>query len=178
MSAKQARDYFDWFVERIPSRLEQFREIVGSSTSGSTLNYSSESLVAVGEWLDHHICIRAKSPSELSADGRAIPEWAQPFVEATCFTEETQSFCVDTGIYMGESLRQQAPQLFWDYVRKPRSDVDLHQPVIRGFSVGIHLNPIRSVLVCASLSLEGESAAENLSQIMRRWLGYVGGPTR
>jgi hypothetical protein len=170
---KQARRYFEWFVSQIPTRLEALRHaVVSNGGSQISLDLSPASLAPLGAWLDTHLELRTRTAQEIERDTQSIPEWLRSEVEDSTFTDETVFLCIDVAIYFAEVLRQEYPALEWDFVRGPKNDADLYQPVLRSFG-NAHLNPVAVMLVTAQRVRNGDSAAEMLPRVYAVWTQWA-----
>lgn len=83
--------------------------------------------------------------------------------------DQSYSLCVDVGMYLGEAWRRDIPGLDWSVVTKPKSSVDLHQPVIQSLGGKFHLNPRRLAYVFALKIADGKPA-EDLGDYYDRWV--------
>jgi hypothetical protein len=167
LTSKQARQQYEWFLSQIPVRLEELRLLI--EPYGLSLNYTRESLPALGRWFELQVETRPRTPEEMAAERLKEPAWLEGYVKPWVFTERTFSICIDTGIYFAELLRHFHPHLQWDLVLKPKNDADLHEPVLVGFPGRVRLNPTRIIRVLAYKVVDGESAAAELPRLLRTW---------
>jgi hypothetical protein len=170
MDKKQARESFELFIRQIPLRLSELnRVITRSETIDFVLDYSPESLVPLGNWLDQSIMLRPVTSTELLSAQKELPAWLHKEILTTVKTKESRSLCFDVGIYFGEIFRRKHAMLRWDFVQKPKNDAFLNQPVIISFDNKYCLNPIVVVNNIASKVHEGKSAEESWVKIFNIW---------
>jgi len=67
----------------------------------------------------------------------------EPFSEDGRLTNQGHALAADMGLLLAILLKRENPELRWEIIRKPKSDVDYNEPVLVGFSDGIPRNPIR-----------------------------------
>jgi hypothetical protein len=143
MSKEQAKEYFQWFLTQIPLRLYELRQVLDNTgKSKLALDFSSESFMKLSKWIDQYAQSRPLTIEELEEGKKTIPSWLHKDIPPTIKNELTRSLCADIGIYFGEIFRRKYPFLRWDFVQKPKSDIDYHQPVVVTFNNKIELNPI------------------------------------
>jgi hypothetical protein len=134
MTPRQAQRYFAWFIEHIPDRLAELRNIVDGD-----LDLSPESLARVGEWFCSTMAWRRRTPDELRREAAGWSKRSRDLglpVEDLTLTEESFSICIDVGIYLGEVHRRHFPDARWALCTKPKSDISYNQPRLEG------LNPV------------------------------------
>lgn len=158
MTKKEAQQYFDWFVSRIPENLAQLRGAVDETGyDSSRLDYSDESLVYLCRWFLENAEIidvpeeeiRARSAkiagmlSDIAvAKGGVVTETTQKSFFDHLYSQEPRKkitplwhyIAIDIGIYYGECLltRYRDKGLYYGFVTKPKKYIYLHKPVIRG----------------------------------------------
>jgi hypothetical protein len=168
LPARQARQYYEWFQSQIPVRLEELRRLV--EPYGLSLDYTRDSLPALGRWFELQVETRPRTPEEMAAERLKEPAWLEGYVKPWVLTERAFSICcIDTGIYFAELLRHLHPHLHWDLVLKPRNDADLHEPVLVGFPRRVRFNPTAIMMVLAFKVVKHESAAAELPRLLRTW---------
>lgn len=171
---QMARENYAHFMQDMPDRLAQLR-IAMNATGGAdiVLDYSDASLADVGGWFTHRVALRTLTSEEKSRGLVGMPEWFIPLQSDTDLTELSYSLSVDFGIYFGECMRHAHPQLRWELLKRPKSNVDINQPVLVPFRATMHLNPIRVALVLARKAIEGISARQEIIEAKQIWDSYV-----
>ena len=166
---QQAREYFEWFKAEIPARLSALSNAVAAHPPVHSLDLSEACLPALGRWLDSSLTTQLLSEAEKAElKSKFRPEYLF-FMEPWKFTRESDSLCIDVGIYLAEVLRSQHPNLKWDFVRRAKTSVDYHQTVLVGFTARMSMNPVRIAHVIAVKSVKGTSAELELPDTLSVW---------
>ena len=170
MPLRQARAEFAEFVSSLPERVAQLHRALGETGRGHIpLDYSFESVARLGEWLDAQVQTKARDPDTVAAVRSRVPSYVR--VDSWELSAETITICNHVGAYVGECLVRQHDALVWDFVRAPKSDVYVHQPVVVGPPLparkcgdpnGLRMNPIGVVLGIAMATVGGKRAVELL----------------
>jgi hypothetical protein len=139
------RQYFDWFVAEIPSRLRELQRAI-DSTGGPAfqLDFSRESLLALGQWFAPLVETRELSRAEISAWKASLPYYID--APTSDLTDRTKSLCVDIGIYEAETLRHHFPFLKWELRTKNKRHAEYGRPVLSGFLKSMEFDPAGFVL--------------------------------
>ena len=164
MSDKEACEYFEWFIQEIPKRLKELERV-----SYVSLDFSENSISLLGSWFGKFVETRPRTYEELEIEYQKSPSWLHQYIGRTILTEETLSLCIDIAIYFGEVLRRRHPRLRWDFVKKPKRDAHLHQPVIVPFPHNMHLNPVPFLVNVAGGVFQGEEPATELRRLLAVW---------
>ena len=169
-TTQEARTYFNWFIAQIPERLKMLRTLaVDLGVSETSLDLTPESMPALGFLLGSMTSKRIKDVAETLSEREAQPEWMRPYLEDWTLSQETLSVCVDCGIYFAEALRLRHPKLKWDFVRRGKSNIEFHQPVLVPFPHGVELNPVSIMTVVAFGHTRGKPAAARLPEVYHVW---------
>ncbi|MBI1220569.1 MAG: hypothetical protein GC186_18715 [Rhodobacteraceae bacterium] len=148
MSKAELREYFSWFMDARPNRIDilarEVRRHIGFSTWQP--DASPESLGPLGKWFAQNVETRRKSLEEIaefSSHGASLI--AAPDTE---LTNHTFSIAIDSGMYLSEVLLERNPDLRWgqDLIRK--KSIDYGQPVLVGFGRAV-FNPTRMMITAA-----------------------------
>lgn len=146
MTNKEVEEYFKGFINQIPIRIKILKEAIAQDkTILFACDYSPESLCPLWNWYITKISIVAKSEDELSKELEHIKkEWIRESISRNSsekISAETAAICLDVGIYFGETLIRNHSGLSWGYYTKPKSDIFVNRPVIRGFKNNMRFNP-------------------------------------
>jgi len=189
MSKKEAKNYFDWFMETKSAKLEQLKKLVDDTGYESCrLDYSDESLVYVWRWYLDNIELLDRPEEEIREEveretaglnriaiskGGVMTELNKKQMYDYFYNEKPskkistlwQFVAMDIGIYLGECLIHKHPDkgLYWGYVTKPRNYIDVNRPLLMGLK--------KSGLAYPSISVE----AGIISNINIDTLGIVEG---
>jgi hypothetical protein len=152
MTPKQAKENFEWFISKMPERMEYFRSRCASDLNipEETLNYSPESLILVWRWFLQTARMEKTPQEELERMKEGAKVFGDSFINWEQFTVATKFIMRDIGMYVGQCYVLNYPILYWHYHTKPKNGVDAKQPLIYGFVVeymgktgDAFLNPIR-----------------------------------
>ena len=137
MTPKVAKKYFEWFVENIPIVMEALQAELGDEV---ILDYTPKSLIPLEAWFlpkRRYVELTEKQILEDNANApKAIKDYIiQEAMESRFVpTVGTYYMAAGIGIYIREVFVKNDADLYWDYVKKPKSDVRFHEPVVNGFS--------------------------------------------
>ncbi len=166
MSEKEAEKFLKWFVKSIPGRIEIFKKTAqNTGYDPRKLNFSPESLKYLGEWFAKRITSRKLTKNEIEKIESGIPGHLKPHVDIpkVDLSKETLSLCYDIGMYLGETFRKNVKGLKWDFIKKPKNDIDYHKPVLVGGKIPV--NPIHLVKVFATGLLDKTYSSHRLREV-------------
>jgi hypothetical protein len=177
LSKSEARRFFDWFMEQIPIRTDQLLRLVTSHEGHSswTLDFSVDSLDALGSWYAENVETRPRTETEIDAIYSSAPAWfRQVEVEEWELTDRTFSFAYDVGVYFGEVLRRSIDGVEWALKTNAPSSVDYHLPILRQ-SGSLDCCPLHLMTVYAYGIARGSRGPERLRQLYDVWHGLLSG---
>ncbi len=172
-SAREARKHCEWFVEQIPDRLEELRNVVATvdQKTAKSLDLTPKSLRLLGKWLEG--AIETRPDDSGNADLKEAPLGMSERGLREIFTIESLSLCVDAGIYLGEVLAARFGRVHWVLCEQPRGDVSFHEPVLAGFGDKRVFDPVRETVGIARAMNRGERGPDGLHRAYRRWAETV-----
>lgn len=139
--------YAKWFLECIPLRIAILtRHINNLVDKNWEPNYSAQSFLSIERVLRQEVSFVPFSDHEWQTLYGSVPSWIQDITPRVKPTHEYWSLCVDSGIYMAESLRQSCNDIIWTQCIKNNS-VDYNRMVLVGFKSHEQFEPIRIGLV-------------------------------
>jgi hypothetical protein len=152
MSKEEIHAYYIWFRQITPERISLLENAV-IRTRGYhdwRADYSPVSLSPLGTWFVGEVATRpraAKEKDELCAGG---PAWfGLAAVEDWELTDKTFSLCLDIGMYLGEVLVRNIPEVNWRLISTgSKRYVDYGRPVIGPFKI-CDFDPVRNVIIMA-----------------------------
>ena len=159
-NASEARlqAYFDWYMAGIPTRISQLSDLVRTHQGFQDWSptFRSPSLNVLGAW------VRDNAPLArvLNRDGLAAL-WG--------------GITFDIGIYWGEILRKEFPQLsYWSSrkVIEGHKEMTYGQPVLIGFGHGM-VNPVTIVGNTASQIADGRHKPSGFHDVYQVWAQLV-----
>ena len=174
LSTVEAKQYFNWFMDQMPFRLQILKDMVASTIPEPLFSSLSEqAFYEMGVWLDKHLDMRELSPEEIEQNLVIFPQWIHSSLPKMVLSERSISLCMDIGIYFGKMMIHNHPTLFWDYVRKPKSDANFQKTVISGFPKKMNLNPVQIVYVIANKKMNGVSTMDEFTTTYNVWSSMV-----
>jgi len=135
MSPKEAKEYFDWFKANIPNEIEKLNK-VSKIDKSVVLDYSPESLIALEKWfLPLRVYVKL-SKKQILEDYANAPDFIlqEMLIKRYAPSVRTVDLAVMVAVYFGEVFVRNNPDLYWDYVKKPKSSAYFNEPVIYGFT--------------------------------------------
>lgn len=172
MSREEAENYFENFVHVAPERIREIQRQLYLTRSDVVLDLSIESVAQLGSWFDAHVEPRSLTTEELLEQHSKAPDWIREWIPTDTLSSRTISFCMDIGIYFGETLRHHHPQLKWALPSLPTNDLSFQQPVLVPFK-NVYLNPFIIMINVAGKVLSGISAAEEMPKLLQIWSSLV-----
>ena len=135
MSPKQAKENFEWFISKIPERVEYLSNRIAEDVKipVSELDLSPDSLKTVWRWFLKTARIE-KTPKEQVAEMEM--QWGhlgEHWIEREKLTVATQFIVRDIGMYFGETFTKNHSNVTWDYFTKPKNHVNAKKPLLYGF---------------------------------------------
>jgi hypothetical protein len=150
MSKKELREYYRWFMEIIPQRVNILANTV-SATPGFEdwkPDYTPASLSTLGGWFATQVETRTRTQEErqeLMSSSRNpidVPDYD--------LTNRTFSLAMDVGMYLSQVFLQNHPSLKWDQPLGSKKFIHYGQPVlVGGFAGNIPWNPVRIAVTLA-----------------------------
>jgi hypothetical protein len=133
MTPKEAKEYFEWFKENIPAEMETLRRVVPKKIS---LDFSPESLIPLEKWFLPARAYKKLPKKQIMEDYANAPDYILEEMLRSRYapTWQTVTIAAMVGVYLGEVFVRNDKDLYWGYVKKPKSDVHFNMPVVYGFS--------------------------------------------
>ena len=131
---RQARIYYEWFISKIPERVEYLQK-----RSGVDLDYTVDSLVPLWRWFLGIAEIEDVTPAGIAAlkDELKNMEEQHRRVIISQFryqlSLQTEYICRDIGMYYGEVLVRNNEYLSWGYEAHRPYHVCSNIPLVTGF---------------------------------------------
>jgi hypothetical protein len=162
MSKKELRDYYHWFQEVIPERIDQLTFAVTSSPGFEDWrpNFKPQSLNRLGTWFAGQVETRPRTQDEIDKLAERPPR----ITSDRELTNRTISLSIDIGMYLSETLLKNVPSLQWDQAFGSKKYIDYGQPVLVGFDDGIPMNPVRVITGLAYGLLDGSDRGNRLRE--------------
>ncbi len=169
MSKKELKDYYRWFFQVSPLRLERLLRAVQSTPGFEDWkpNFKPNSLGALGRWFAAKVETRPRTQQEIDEiKGRS----KFPIeISNRELTNETFSLAYDIGIYFAGVLKTNHPSLTWEQkLSGTRRYIDYGQPVLAGFGP-VSLNPVRMMVTQAYGLVDGTWTGKRLFELYESW---------
>jgi len=175
MTWRQVDAFVSEMIRRIPERLGELERYVRSTDgfSGWRANYSVRSLAALGPWLHkvlriRRLTARERRPKVIGKLPKGITVSDIPFGPGWCdfaIVDKCRSVLVDTGLYVGEALRQRYSDSLWCRSTADSRDSEFHQPILAfGASSKGGYPPFSSPDVVASRIIGGQESADGFAK--------------
>jgi hypothetical protein len=172
MSKKEIKDYFQWFMDILPQRLDQLTAVVKQTPGFENWlpDCTADSLDALGEWFAGQVEKRNRTEEEIQTikSGLVFPM----DIPGEELTNRTYSLSMDIGMYLSQVLLKNHPSLKWDQVLSDKKFADYGQPLLTGFGP-VPLNPIRIGHVIANGLASKNKNGKRLREIYDYWAQRV-----
>ena len=178
MDKEHANLYFEWFMEQIPHRVDILCSYVRSTNGFKDWlpDFQSQSLLPLGKWFCEQVKYRPRTEQEMAKIAANSPAWFKNNFDIPSdeLTNETFSLAIDIGMYFGQTLEKNFPDLIWHPLLKQKHNVNYQQPIITGKGKA-QLNPILIVVTYAYGILQGTKGPERLLELYEIWAGLLSG---
>jgi hypothetical protein len=177
MSAQELKDYFRWFHNAIPERIQELARAVRESKGFGHWqpDNNPNSLESLGDWFAGQIETRPRTDEELQAVKRRSAFGLDGSAEE--LTNRTFSLAMDIGMYIASVLLSQHRHLRWHQPLDDKKFVDYGQPVLIGFGV-VPLNPVRIVITLAYGLAKKRQTGRRLRELYDYWSKQATAPAR
>lgn len=168
---KEAKIYFNWYIEQIDERIEYLEKYIRSQCHSIELDFSVNSLIAVWDWYEKQVTVEKHTREELEEIAPNYPEWIHESImsDDTKFSDKTLAICSDVAIYFAEVFRRNHEDyVSWGFFTAPKSHDSVNEPVLLGFIGNQKLNPWTIVFICTCHFIEGNKNF-NLYQMYQVW---------
>jgi len=168
MSKKELKDYYAWFMNVMPERINVLVDAVTSTLGYEEWNPDStpQSLDTLGKWFLMLADKRPRTQEEIDAIQNQTPfNFAVPDQE---LTNKTFSIAIDIGMYLSQVFLKNHDGLEWSQPFNNKRYVDYGQPVLLGFGAA-PFNPVRMVVVQAYGLDNRTRTGKILSELYKIW---------
>jgi hypothetical protein len=173
MSKQELKNYFRWFLDIIPQRIQGLIEAVTQSPGFEswTSDYTPRSLEILGDWFASQVETRLQTEEELREMRERLTFPME--IPDTQLTNKTFSIAMDIGMYLSQVFFQEFPELRWEQPLKNKRFVDYGQPVIVEFGI-VPLNPVQICVVIAYGISKKTKTGKRLREVYDVWAKKVG----
>lgn len=170
---EESKRYFNWFLKIRNERIDILESNVQLLYPKWKADYSRSSLNELYDWLGKQVEYRLMTDDEkmmIKDQISSTPLFIDviPIPNVT-FTDETVSICFDTGIYFGETLIKNIPDLMWIQKLNSKKFIDYAQPLISRKKSKVPVNPRRVAENIASSFLDREQNEITFEELFDKW---------
>lgn len=177
LSLEEATNYFEWYINCIPKRIEYLRRV-----SNLQLDFSSESLVPLWNWLLKHAEIENTPKARLKEFNSQIK--AMPYDIAntvlkeneTQFSLQTEYILRDIAMYFGEVCVKNNQAIYWGFHTDTEKDSFANMPILMGFldrdfspPFQAEFDPTFTVRCIACNIFDGDATKQDLKYMYDKW---------
>lgn len=193
LSKKEAREYFEWYVNQIDSRMEILKTAVLEDDPDALFDYSPQSLIYVWQWYEKRIAFVPKSEEDISCQTDSMQAWlvsqhmragrkyedidqekvrakARTMVRDTEISKETLGYSKDIAIYFSEVMRRNHEDVLrWSFIANSKKHISFNKPVLIGFKGNVSLD---SLLILEAITQNSNNAKNDnaLFEAYNNWL--------
>jgi hypothetical protein len=168
MPKKELTDYFAWFRNIQPQRLDELANAVKQTPGFEAwkADFTPASLDRMGEWFAEQIKTRLRTEEEILQirDQSSIPIE----IPGEELTNRTFSLAMDIGMYFSQVLLKNHPTLQWEQQFGNKKDADYGQPVLVGFGP-VAFNPVRLMVTLAYGVVSKKKTGKSLRELYDIW---------
>ena len=183
LTNKEAKDYFDWYMDHIDERSEYLRNKVSASLSISIdqLDYSLNSLIPVWKWFLGVAEIKNSFFLANKIQNRALKKLFYKEGESP-FSVFTQYVLRDIAMYISKVFTHNYSKVTPTFKTSPKNYVYVNEPLLIGFiddnpeyPKPFHpdLNPQSLVEICALSILDNTQHENDLLNDCLRWVNWI-----
>ncbi|MGP0058015.1 MAG: hypothetical protein ACLPID_01825 [Beijerinckiaceae bacterium] len=168
MSKQELKGYRQWFLEIIPGRIAELAGAVRSSPGYEAWSpdRSPASLEPLGSWFVEKVETRPRKKEEIDkVKGRSPYDIS---ITGEELTNRTFSLSIDLGMYLGEVLLSQHPNLRWHQPLDDKKFADYGQLVLFGFG-RVPMNPVRIAVTLSYSVASGKQTGRRLMELYEYW---------
>lgn len=163
-----ARRYFDWLMSVLPERVATVTSVLGLDPKGTP----DDVLLAAGEQMARLLPmpgISTEGRIERSVlRGHEVETETGPLVTVVGY-----ALAADLGLLMATMLLAACPDLRWEIITRPKSDIDYHLPALLPFGP-VHMDPTRVSVNIAHRLLDSRGPASGWRDVYHVWREMCG----
>ena len=172
MSKKDLRDYYQWFMDIMPERVNELTNAVRQTVGFKPGNPTSR-LLPWKRWgigLASQVETRPRTDEELQ---EIKSRSSYPIdVSGKELTNRTFSLAMDTGMYLSQVFLQNCPSLRWNQEFGNKKFIDYGQPVLIEFT-SAPFNPVRMMVTLAYSLISKTRTGQGLRELYDIWAKLV-----
>lgn len=178
-NVQEAKSFFEWHINQIPSRIKYLGEI-----SSCKLDKTLQSMVSLWQWFLN--CAEVENtPKKRMAELKQALE-KSPFSQDILgeskvqFSLKTEYMIRDIGMYVGQFFVENSNKLYWSYHTDTDKDSFANIPLISGFMdfeinppFPMQFEPNHMVGVVASNIFDQSQNVTDLFDLCSLWMNYA-----
>jgi len=172
MSKKELKDYFAWFQDVLPQRLDELARAVHGTTGFEAwqLDFTPASLELLGNWFVTQVETRPRTQDEIEeiASRSSFPIE----IPGEDLTNRTFSLAMDVGMYLSQVFLKNHTVLRWDQPFGNKKFVDYGQPVLMGFGA-VPFNPVRMLMTLSYGVVSKNDSGKSLRDLYDIWAKLI-----
>jgi hypothetical protein len=172
MSKKELKDYFAWFQNILPQRLDELMNAVQQTPGFESwqADFTPASLDLLGDWFATQVESRPRTNDEIQdIKGRLSFPIEVPEEE---LSNQTFSLTMDIGMYLSRVFLNNYAELRWDQIFGNKKDVDYGQPVLVGFGA-VQFNPVWMLVTLAYGIVSKRKTGKSLRDLYDIWAKMI-----
>ncbi len=175
MTKREAQIHYDWFIEKIPFRIDQLKRFYSeiAQEPAEVLDYSPESLVKLCGWYMKNAEIEEKTMLELQKEIVRTPEIARENILKQQISAGWMAVAEDIAIYFAECFVKAHETVKWNLTTRPKNYIYVNRPVLIGFKYNAEMSPVDLVKVLAARLLCEEIDENGLLNSYKIWVQDV-----
>ena len=168
MTKQQLKEFFVWFQDVIPERLDVLIKAVHETPGFESWDpdFSPESLDGLGNWFAGEVETRQRSADEMAAIESTLKFPIE--ISTDELTLRTFSIALDIGIYLSQVFMKNYPNLEWFVDLRNKRHADYGRPALKGFRV-CQFNPVRVAIVIAYGLADKSKDGSRLRDLYEVW---------
>lgn len=168
MTKNELHEYYIWYVENTPIRINILNNYIDSLKGNKfwKADYTPESLVNLGTWFNSEIETKNRTADELTEIQNSLKFEVE--VDQVIPTERTYSIAYDIGMYFSQVLIKNNPSLELKLLLGSKKNISYGQPVVSGFTHKQTFNP-HYMMIMQTLRLIEEKNDLCLFNLYKYW---------
>ena len=172
MSKKELKNYFAWFQDILPQRLNELTCAIHDTTGFEVWkpDFTPVSLELLGCWFVAQVETRPRTQDEIQeiASRSVLPIE----IPENDLTNRTFSLAIDVGMYLSQVFLKPHQAVRWDQPLGNKNFVDYGQPVLIGFGT-VPFNPVRMLVTLSYGVVSKKDSGKSLRDLYDIWAKMI-----
>ena len=172
MSKRELKDYYAWFQNILPQRLDELTHAVQQSSGFETwqADFTPTSLDLLGNWFAAQVETRPRTKEEIQEIESHLSFPIE--IPEEDLTNRTFSLAMDVGMYLSQVFLKNYPALRWDQPFGSKKSVDYGQPVLVEFGAS-PFNPVYMLVTLAYGVVSKRKTGKSLHELYDIWAKMI-----